>query len=56
MIDADQYTPVDDTLIPTGELAPVEGTPFDFTTPHADRGADHGATSRAGAATTTTSC
>jgi aldose 1-epimerase len=32
---ADQYTPVDDTLIPTGELKPVKGTPFDFTTPHA---------------------
>lgn len=32
-IDADRYTPVDDTLIPTGELAPVEGTPFDFRTP-----------------------
>jgi aldose 1-epimerase len=30
MIDADRYTPVDDTLIPTGELATVEGTPFDF--------------------------
>jgi aldose 1-epimerase len=29
-IDADRYTPVDDTLIPTGELARVEGTPFDF--------------------------
>ena len=29
-IDADRYTPVDETLIPTGELAPVEGTPFDF--------------------------
>jgi aldose 1-epimerase len=29
-INADRYTPVDDTLIPTGELAPVEGTPFDF--------------------------
>jgi aldose 1-epimerase len=29
-IDADRYTPVDDTLIPTGELAPVQGTPFDF--------------------------
>jgi aldose 1-epimerase len=27
---ADRYTPVDSTLIPTGELAPVEGTPFDF--------------------------
>jgi aldose 1-epimerase len=30
MINADRYTPVDDTLIPTGELAPVAGTPFDF--------------------------
>lgn len=30
MIDADAYTPVDETLIPTGEIAPVEGTPFDF--------------------------
>lgn len=29
-IDADRYTPVDDTLIPTGQLAPVRGTPFDF--------------------------
>jgi len=29
-IDADRYTPVDDTLIPTGELASVEGTPYDF--------------------------
>jgi aldose 1-epimerase len=33
MIDADRYTPVDATLIPTGELAPVEGTPFDFRAP-----------------------
>lgn len=31
-IHADGYTPVDDTLIPTGEIAPVEGTPFDFRT------------------------
>jgi aldose 1-epimerase len=30
MINADRYTPVDSTLIPTGDLAPVEGTPFDF--------------------------
>jgi aldose 1-epimerase len=30
MIPADKYTPVNDVLIPTGELAPVEGTPFDF--------------------------
>jgi len=29
-LNADRYTPVDDTLIPTGELAPVAGTPFDF--------------------------
>ena len=29
-IDADRYTPVDATLITTGELAEVEGTPFDF--------------------------
>jgi len=35
MINADQYTPVDDTLIPTGKLAPVKGTPLDFTTPTA---------------------
>ena len=33
MIVADNYTPADDTLIPTGEIAPVEGTPFDFTKP-----------------------
>jgi len=32
-IRADKYTPVDATLIPTGELAPVEGTPFDFRKP-----------------------
>jgi aldose 1-epimerase len=31
-LNADRYTPVDATLIPTGELAPVEGTPFDFRT------------------------
>jgi aldose 1-epimerase len=34
-IDADRYTPVDSTLIPTGELAPVQGTPFDFRKPTA---------------------
>jgi aldose 1-epimerase len=34
-LDADRYTPVDETLIPTGELAPVAGTPFDFTSFHA---------------------
>jgi aldose 1-epimerase len=32
VIHADRYTPVDEGLIPTGELAPVEGTPFDFRT------------------------
>ena len=32
---ASSYTPVDETLIPTGEIAPVAGTPMDFTTPHA---------------------
>lgn len=33
MINAHHYTPVDAGLIPTGEIAPVEGTPFDFTAP-----------------------
>jgi len=33
MLNADRYTPVSDTLIPTGELAPVAGTPFDFRKP-----------------------
>ena len=32
MMPADKFTPVDSTLIPTGELKPVEGTPFDFRT------------------------
>jgi aldose 1-epimerase len=35
MIDADAITAVDTTLIPTGELMPVGGTPFDFRTPTA---------------------
>ena len=35
MIAADSYTPVDATLIPTGEVATVAGTPFDFRTPTA---------------------
>lgn len=34
MINADKYTPVDDTLIPTGQIAPVKGTPLDFTFSH----------------------
>ena len=32
-INADSMTPVDTTLIPTGEISPVAGTPFDFRTP-----------------------
>ncbi len=32
-IEADHFTPVDATQIPTGEIRPVAGTPFDFTTP-----------------------
>ena len=35
MLNADQFVPVNETLIPTGELAPVAGTPFDFTKPTA---------------------
>jgi aldose 1-epimerase len=31
-LNADRYTPVDDTLIPTGEIAPVAGTDLDFRT------------------------
>jgi aldose 1-epimerase len=33
MLAADAYTPVDAELIPTGEIAPVKGTPLDFTRP-----------------------
>jgi aldose 1-epimerase len=33
MIAADKYTLADDTLIPTGEIKPVKGTPLDFTSP-----------------------
>jgi aldose 1-epimerase len=32
-LNADKYTPTDSALIPTGELAPVKGTPLDFTQP-----------------------
>jgi aldose 1-epimerase len=32
-LNADEYTPVDATLIPTGEIAPVKGTPLDFSQP-----------------------
>jgi len=34
-LNASRYTPVDDNLIPTGELAPGAGTPFDFRKPTA---------------------
>ena len=46
-IDADSYTPFDARLIPTGAIAPVVDTPFDFRTAHAiaetipERGYDH---------------
>lgn len=30
---ADEYTPLDDTACPTGEIAEVDGTPMDFRTP-----------------------
>ena len=33
LLHADFMTPVDETLIPTGEIVPVAGTPFDFTAP-----------------------
>jgi aldose 1-epimerase len=33
MINADRFTPINPTLIPTGELRPVDGTPFDFRKP-----------------------
>ena len=35
VLNADRFTPVDSTLIPTGELRSVQGTPFDFRTPMA---------------------
>ena len=35
LLNASRYTPVNAGLIPTGELRPVAGTPFDFTKPHA---------------------
>lgn len=35
MINADQFTPVDDTFMTTGEILPVEGTPMDFRVPTA---------------------
>ena len=56
---ARKFTPVDSTLIPTGALDPVAGTPFDFTRPTAigDRIRTRPASrSSSAAATTTTSC
>jgi aldose 1-epimerase len=35
MIAAEYYTPTDSSLIPTGEIAPVAGTPLDFRSPRA---------------------
>lgn len=35
MLTADNYTPVDEGLIPTGEIRAVKGTPMDFTVPKA---------------------
>jgi aldose 1-epimerase len=32
-VNADHYTPTDETLIPTGKVAAVAGTPLDFTQP-----------------------
>ena len=34
-LDADHYTPTNESQIPTGEIVPVEGTPFDFRVPKA---------------------
>lgn len=42
-IPAERYTPVDSLKIPTGEIAPVAGTPFDFTTLRAVRYSGPGA-------------
>lgn len=33
MLNADKFIPVDASMIPTGDLQPVKGTPFDFTVP-----------------------
>uniref|UniRef100_M8C5R3 Aldose 1-epimerase n=1 Tax=Aegilops tauschii TaxID=37682 RepID=M8C5R3_AEGTA len=44
---ASQYTPVDATLIPTGQLAPVAGTPYDLRAPTAVAAVRDGASGRA---------
>ena len=33
LLEADRYTPTDDTLIPTGEILPVDRSPLDFRKP-----------------------
>lgn len=38
--EASAYTPTDDSLLPTGEIAPVAGTQYDFTQPKSSRIAD----------------
>ena len=48
MLAADLYTPVDDTLIPTGEITSVQGTPLDFTRPATLGLADRRVQGRAG--------
>ena len=55
-IDADYYTPIDEDLIPTGAIASVEGTPFDFRGPTliGERIGDRLTSSGSPAATTTT--
>ena len=57
-LNADRYTPVDATLIPTGALDPVAGTPFDFRPPHAigERIGDDHEQLVSARATTTTGC
>lgn len=50
-LNANHYTPVDDELIPTGEIATVNNTPFDFRTPKSiaqDINANHEQLNRAG--------
>ena len=55
-LNADRFTPVDEGLIPTGELTPVKGTPMDFTKPTGDRREDRrpSTSSSSSAADTTT--
>lgn len=51
VLEADAFLPVDEGLIPTGEIRPVSGTPFDFRQPKAmgrDIGAAHPQLERGG--------